>query len=111
MPPAPIRMSSSTFAPPGYAATLALALLASLAAGCARTAEERQLAEMSSEIDQLQQTRDRAEREELPTAAAESQTGTLPPPVLPALPPSPVSKPEPADQDAIIRTGLLRGGQ
>jgi tol-pal system protein YbgF len=104
MPPAPFRMSSSNFASPRSArcaATLALALLAGLAAGCARTAEERQLAEMSSEIDQLQQTRDRAEREELPTAAAESQTGALPPPVLPALPPSPVSRAEPADQDAV----------
>jgi tol-pal system protein YbgF len=99
-------MSSSTFALAGSAgsasaATLALALLCGLAGGCARTAEERQLADMSAEIDQLQQSRDRADREELPTAAAESQTGTLPPPVLPALPPSPVSKAEPADQDAI----------
>jgi tol-pal system protein YbgF len=104
MPPAPIRMSSPTFAVfagPARAATLALAVISCLAAGCARTAEERQLADMSAEIDQLQQSRDRADREELPTAAAESQTGTLPAPVLPALPPSPVSKAEPADQDAI----------
>ena len=119
MPPAPLRMSSSTFAfsagsaRSASAATLALALLSGLAGGCARTAEERQLADMSAEIDQLQQSRDRADREELPTAAAESQTGALPQTVLPALqalPPSPVSKAEPADQDAITLSAppLLR---
>jgi tol-pal system protein YbgF len=72
------------------------ALVLGALAGCARTAEERQLDDMRSEIDRIQESRDKADRSAMEPAAADSQ--------VPSVSPSPPAAPpasEPADQDAL----------
>jgi tol-pal system protein YbgF len=77
-------------------ASAALAVVALVAfAGCARTAEERQLDDMRAEIDRIQESRDRADRAAIEPAAADSEAPSVPPPGLP------VPMPAPADQDAV----------
>jgi tol-pal system protein YbgF len=67
------------------AALAALVLAAVPLAGCARTAEERQLEAMRDQIEELQTERDRADRETLAPEAADTQSATAPDraPVLP----------------------------
>jgi len=74
--------------------SLASAALASaILAGCARTAEERQLDDMRAEIDQIQESRDREDRATLAPEAAESKD-------LSTSPPSP-AKVQPADEEGV----------
>jgi tol-pal system protein YbgF len=68
--------------------------------GCARTAEERQLDDMRSEIDRIQESRDRADQAEMGPQAADSQVPRI------ASPPSqspPLSRQphQPADEDSV----------
>jgi tol-pal system protein YbgF len=87
--------------PSTIALSLASAALAALLAGCARSAEERQLDDMRAEIDQIQERRDREDRATIGPEAADSKEPSNPPPAA-------AGKAEPADDDA--RTlGTLRG--
>jgi tol-pal system protein YbgF len=81
------------------ALSLATSALAAVAlAGCARSAEERQLDDMRAEIDRIQESRDKEERETMDPEAADSKAPSMAPPETP-LPP--LSKPEPAAEDAV----------
>ncbi len=80
------------FLPPAAA----LVLAGVLTAGCARSAEERQLDDMRAEIDTIVDSRDRADRATLAPEAAESQEATVSVPVRAA---------QPADQDAVTLLG------
>jgi tol-pal system protein YbgF len=85
------------------AAALICASLASFAslAGCARTSEERQLADMRAEIDRIQAQRDKEDEEALPLGVAKDETGASLP-AAPTLPPSePSVQPVPGEQDAV----------
>ena len=77
-------------------------LVVGLLGGCAGTAEERQLADMRSEIDRIQDRRDRANEATLPVGAAPSETGGASA-SIPALSPTipPTAQPVPADLDAV----------
>jgi tol-pal system protein YbgF len=82
---------------------LAIAILSSmLAAGCARTAEERQLDDMRAEIDKIQENRDREDQAVTAPAVADSN-------VSPVAPPTASRAPQPADQDGV--TLGTRGGE
>ena len=84
------------FLPP--AAVLVLAGTA--AAGCARSAEERQLDDMRAEIDRIAEQRDRADQSVLAPEAADSQVATVS---------APAHAPQPADQDAVTLVGHRSG--
>jgi tol-pal system protein YbgF len=81
---------------------LAIAIF-TLAAGCARSAEERQLDDMRAEIDRIQESRDREDRAAMAPEVAASN-------VAPVAPPAAGRASEPADQDAVT-LGLGRGGE
>jgi len=86
---APMRHST-------IALRLATSALASVAlAGCAGSAEERQLTDMRAEIDRIQESRDREDRAIMAPEAADSTAPSMPPPEMP------VPKAGPADEDAV----------
>ncbi len=90
------------FLPP--AAALVVAGLGS--AGCARSAEERQLDDMRAEIDRIEERRDQADKEILAPEAADSQ-GTTVSQVAEQTPP--VRAAQPADQDTVTLLGHRDG--
>jgi tol-pal system protein YbgF len=92
-----MRPSTIAFSLPS--AAIATALLA----GCARTAEERQLDDMRAEIDQIQESRDREDRATMGSEPAESKEASPPPP------PS-AAKAQPADEDQLtLGTSRVEG--
>ncbi len=85
-------MRLSTIAQSLAGAALPFALLT---AGCARSAEERQLDDMRAEIDRIQESRDREDQAAMAPEVADSNV----PPMSP--PGSPAHASLPADQDAL----------
>jgi tol-pal system protein YbgF len=76
-------------------------MLLMFSSGCASTAEERQLADMRSEIERIQADRDKADEEALPYGVATDETGAALP-AAPTLPPNePSVQPVPADEDSV----------
>jgi tol-pal system protein YbgF len=105
-------MRPSTFAH-SLAGALSCALLASLlagSAGCARSAEERQLDDMRAEIDRIQETRDREDRAAMAPEVADSDTPAMSAPGAPAAPGARFTPPQPADQDAVTLGSAPAGG-
>jgi tol-pal system protein YbgF len=75
------------------APTALLCVLALASTGCDRDTEERQLSEMTSEIDHLRVDRDEANRELLEPDVADTHASSVPPRLpAPAQPPAPVVK-------------------
>ncbi len=102
-------MRPSTFAH-SLAGALSGSLLASLlagAAGCARSAEERQLDDMRAEIDRIQESRDREDRAAMAPEVADSDTPAM---SAPAAPGARLTPPQPADQDAVTLGSAPPGG-
>jgi tol-pal system protein YbgF len=86
-------MRPSTIAKRLAGASLPLALIAGVA-GCARSAEERQLDDMRAEIDRIQESRDREDQATMAPEVADSNVPAMSAPGVSA------RAPQPADQDA-----------
>ena len=99
----------------GMGVSLGVGLVLAFAGGCAGTAEERQLADMRTELDRIQDRRDRDDESTLPVGVASSERGPMSasvPPLSPTRSPTsqPTVQPVPADQDAVTLGGGAAGG-